>query len=266
MNFLKSFFSRNQNRNQYSFDEHPRLNLDNLPVAIYVIGDVHGELELLRILETKIVKDAIQFSGEKWIIMIGDLVDRGPKSADVIDHVMVRAPPDFKRVCLLGNHEMFFLRAFRGGLPIKTWMRYGGRETILSYLGVNSAQMSFIDDHSERELMDLLHAIVPQSHIEFLSSLPISILSTGYFFTHAGIRPGVELEMQSPIDLLMIRDDFIGKEIECDELIIHGHTIVEKVILNRNTINVDTGAYATRNLSCVRIVDGAPVSVLNTLT
>ena len=96
--------------------ERPRLFLDEMPAAIYAIGDIHGCHRQLKALEEKIVEDAAMIEGEKWLVCLGDYIDRGPASAMVLDHLIARPPAGFRRFCIAGNHEHIaydFIRKLR---------------------------------------------------------------------------------------------------------------------------------------------------------
>lgn len=235
------------------FDSHSRLKLGNAPEVVYAIGDIHGELDLLLELERKIIDDAHGIEGEKWIVYIGDFIDRGPKSAQVIDHLLKGPPEGFTRYCLLGNHEYYMLGALRGELLVETWMQYGGRETLMSYYG-SGLPYGLLDGRKKnKQQIEFMESIIPQSHVDFLSTLTLSITIPGYFFVHAGIRPQIGLDDQKPMDLLTARDGFIDKNIDCGAMIVHGHTIVEEAAVEMGKVSIDTGAYATRILTAARI-------------
>lgn len=266
INFFKNkYLDNSKPQINDEFENHPRLRFDTWPSVIYAIGDIHGEYELLVELEAKIFADSLHVKGEKWIILIGDLIDRGINSSKVIEHVMKPLGNDFKRISLLGNHELFLLRALSGKMPIKTWLDYGGFETLYSYTQEDLSQVSKWRNESETKLRMTLSNTIPQHHHQFLSSLPLSVEIPGYFFTHAGIRPNVELKDQDPMDLLMIRDEFISKHHGCDKIIVHGHTITkDNVRVKDHAINIDTGAYATRKLTAVKLQNGANPVFTNT--
>src|SRR6266566_5297782 len=86
-----------------------RLKFDEWPAAIYAIGDVHGCIDQLLALEQRIIDDGAGFAGEKWIVTLGDYIDRGPSSGAVLDHIASPPPAGFKRFALIGNHEQLLL-------------------------------------------------------------------------------------------------------------------------------------------------------------
>ncbi len=100
-----------------------------------------------------------------------------------------------------------------------------------------------------------LRAVLPDTHRAFLASLRTSYTHGGYFFCHAGVRPGVALAQQSETDLLWIREDFLGSTMDFGKIVVHGHTPVEAPDVRPNRINIDTGAFITGQLTCV-VLDG----------
>lgn len=257
-------FGRKQAFLDTHFDSHDRLVFDSAPEVIYAIGDIHGELELLVELEQRIIEDADSINGEKWIVYIGDFIDRGPQSAQVIDHLLNGPPEGFKRFCLLGNHEFYMLAARQGQLPVKTWMGYGGRETLASYYG-SGLPFDITDGRKKnKQLLEFMESIIPQTHIDFLSSLTLSIKIPNYFFVHAGIRPDIGINDQQAMDLLTARDGFIDNNIDCGFTIVHGHTIVEEAACAGGKVSIDTGAYATRVLTAARIEQNLHPTFLDT--
>lgn len=264
MKFLTNIFRKKEKYDDALFDGHSRLTLGDVPEVIYAIGDIHGELELLLELERKIIEDAYGIKGEKWIVYIGDLVDRGPKSAQVIDHLLKGPPEGFTRYCLLGNHEYYMLAAGRGELPVETWMSYGGRETLMSYYG-GGLPFDFLNGRKKnKQQLEFMESIIPQTHIDFLSTLTLSITIPGYFFVHAGIRPQIGLDDQQPMDLLTIRGGFVDKDIDCGAIVVHGHTIVDEAVFERGKVSIDTGAYATRILTAARIEQNLQPTFIDT--
>lgn len=244
-----------------SGDGLQRLAFDEEPAAIYVIGDVHGCLDLLVALEKTIVADAANFSGERWIVMLGDVIDRGEQSARVLDHLLEPAPAGLRRFCLTGNHEAMMLDFLRRPSPNSPWLEFGGRETLLSYgVPIESLMHSRFGAREARQIVDIY---VPRDHIEFLESLPVMIETPSTVLVHAGIRPGVRLEDQSDSDLIGYRDNFEAAYEDLGRLVVHGHTIREEPLVTPNRIAIDTGAYFTGRLTAVRIVPNGPPMLLS---
>jgi len=228
---------RSQGRQKLFFDRRPEL--------IYVIGDVHGCMSLLRKMESIIAADAEACEGEKWIVLLGDYVDRGPESAAVLDHLLARPPAGFRRFCLAGNHEQLMLSYLAAPDSNHFWLGLGGHDTLRSYGLYEMAERS-------SSMKALLESHVPSEHVDFLQTAPSLLAVPGFVFVHGGIRTGVALEEQADEDLLWLRPS-PDTTSPANVIIVHGHTPVDDVEISQGRINVDTGAYATGLLSCVRI-------------
>jgi len=215
----------------------------------YAIGDVHGRLDLLRDLLRRIEQDNADRSGAKtYLIFLGDLVDRGPHSCGVIDHLLAHPPSFARTIFLKGNHEEFFLRVLTGEDEIVAdWLAYGGYECIESY-GVNKG---WALNASPSAIVDRLRVAVPEAHKQFLVGMADTFRFGDYLFVHAGIRPGVPLEQQSGKDLRWIRDGFLDDSTDHGLTVVHGHTIVERPEVHTNRIALDTGAYRSGVLTAI---------------
>lgn len=217
----------------------------------YAIGDVHGRLDLLNNLLARIEEDVAAKPARKvTIVFLGDLIDRGPSSAEVVERLRTYAPNGAKTVFLMGNHEEVMLRAIGGEAAIvPSWLRFGGIETLASY-GLDARTLKTC---GEAEQVAAIAGAVPQSHVRFLESFADSVSFGDYLFVHAGIRPGVDLSQQSRTDLRWIRDPFLGDESERDFIVVHGHTISPEVEVTPNRIGIDTGAFHTGVLTALSI-------------
>lgn len=238
----------------------PRLSAAERPALIYAVGDVHGCLDALKGLEAKIVADAAGRPGEKWLVMLGDYVDRGPQSAQVLDHLTAPPPPGFTRICLRGNHEAAMLAALRDGASIERWLAFGGEATLASY-GLNATQISMLAGPGKaRNKLQLLQAYVPDEHVGFLTGLPVMLSVPGYVFVHAGLRPGVTLDRQRDSDMLWIRDEFLAADHDFGVTVVHGHTPAVEPFLSAHRIGIDTGCFASGRLTGLRVdAEGATV-------
>ena len=219
--------------------------------AVYVIGDVHGCLDELLTLERMISADAAAMSAKKLIIMLGDYVDRGPASAQVIDHLIDTCPEGFERLCLTGNHDMAMLGYLEGSLALSTWLQMGGDATLLSY-GIDVEYLKLIYK-SQRRLDQVIRSAIPERHAEFLRTLPILISAGNILFVHAGIRPSLTIQEQKDEDLVFIRSEFFDNCQLLKYWVIHGHTPIDKATQIGKRFNLDTGAYSTGKLSALRI-------------
>lgn len=218
---------------------------------VYAIGDIHGNLDLLSDLIRKIDADsAARSPARTTIIFLGDLVDRGPDSAGVIEAAMGLAQNgDGPTVRFLkGNHEEVFQRAASGDeRALRHFIRMGGRETILSY----PISEPDYDELTIEELAQRLLTLVPRAHVDFVTDFENCIVIGDYAFVHAGIKPGVPVAQQKTGDLRWIREGFINDNSPHDKMIVHGHTIFDEVDMQPNRIGVDTGAYRTGRLSAL---------------
>ncbi len=212
--------------------------------VIYAIGDIHGRADLLASMHEAIERDWRARPAERRAeIYLGDYIDRGPDSSTVI--AMLRARMRQRNVMALsGNHEAVLLHFLDGRISDREWLGWGGASTALSY-GVNPSR--------EAILSAALARAVPLEDIRFLNALRPSFRYGPYFFAHAGVLPNRTLEEQVPDDLLWIRRPFLDHTGPFGAIVVHGHTPKEEPEFRPNRINLDTGAYATHRLSCLRI-------------
>ena len=220
----------------------------------YAIGDIHGRLDLLEDLLAKIHAELQHYpSARTLLIFVGDLIDRGPSSAQVIERLRTYSRTGIQPVFLLGNHEEVLLRILRGDAELITkWRWFGGAECLQSY-GVDPQQLAHV---SETEALAVVRSAIPRDHVEFLESFVDSCRFGDYLFVHAGIRPGVQFDQQSQADLRWIREPFLLDDTDHGFVVVHGHTIRDEVEERPNRIGIDTGAYRTGILSALAIEGG----------
>ena len=220
---------------------------------LYAIGDVHGRFDLLMSLLTKISDHSSdRAQRDTGIVLLGDLIDRGPQSAKVIEFVRKVRPNDFRLYSLLGNHEELMMNAMGGDLrAFATWFRNGGRATAASY-GLTPSQLDQLPP--EGTLEELIKA-VPPAHLTLMKSFADSIRFGDYLLVHAGVRPGVELARQSPKDLRWIRSPFLESAADHGFVVVHGHSASLEIEEKDNRIGIDTGAYETGVLTALWIED-----------
>lgn len=219
---------------------------------LYAVGDIHGRLDLLEDLLARIERDsASQPPARTFVVFLGDLIDRGPQSAGVVERLRTYAPPnDGRAIFLSGNHEEVFMRILAGDTRLLSdWLKFGGSECAESY-GIDSEKLGGIDAAAA---VELIRSKVPRSHREFLKSFGDTFRFGDYLFVHAGIRPGVGLESQDRTDLRWIRDPFLSDNSEHGFVVVHGHTIVSSVEERPNRVGIDTGAYRTGILTAIII-------------
>jgi len=223
--------------------------------TIYAVGDIHGRVDCLRRAHALIDRDAAaRGASAPTEVYIGDYVDRGPDSKGVIDLLTERARAA-SPVFLRGNHELVMESFLSGRVDFADWRPLGGLETILSY-GVDARALLQRGRVEPRHLAEKM----PLSHVRFLAGLQDLHTIGCYCFTHAGLRPGVAIALQSEQDLAWIRKDFLAYRGSFGSVVVHGHTPTRRVDFRSNRINIDTGAYLTNRLSVLRIdADGPAV-------
>lgn len=218
----------------------------------YAIGDIHGRLDLFAALTAAIEQDNRENTpADTTMILLGDLIDRGPDSAGVIRHAR-----EWQNRChvryLIGNHEEMMLDAFKSVNIMRHFLKHGGRETILSY-GVSEKQFN---NATTAELQQMMKDLVPKSDREFVKSFEEMITLGDYLFVHAGIDPEVPMDQQRTRDTRWIREPFLNSTKKHTHLVVHGHTIVENIVERPNRIGLDTGAYRFGKLTAL-VLEGS---------
>ena len=228
---------------------------------VYAIGDIHGCLEHLDALIEGIDADIAAHPVDTvHLILLGDLVDRGPDSKGVVKRAMQLAEERGARV-LGGNHEDMFLLAFKKPSALRSFLRYGGRETLLSY-GIDKRELR---ESEIEELQAMMEERVPKKHRKFLKGLGDQLRIGDYVFVHAGIDPDIPLAEQRTHDMRWIREPFLSFDGEHEAVIVHGHTITDGIDVRRNRIGVDTGAYDSGVLTAL-VLEGTERRILSTKT
>jgi serine/threonine protein phosphatase 1 len=223
--------------------ERPQPDLEPL---IYGVGDIHGMSDLLSHLLVEIEADSAACGHPAMVVFLGDVVNRGPKTRQVLDR-LVAGPtrPGDRWVVLCGNHEEMMLEALTVGNAntFQRWLKMGGMQTLASYGGTRKQATP----ERARDLVD-------PAHLRFLAGLPLIHIAGDYLFVHAGVEPGVPLQQQDAAKLLTIRGRFLKKAHGLPFTVIHGHTPTDgRPRLGPGRIGVDTGAYFTGILTAVAI-------------
>ena len=220
-------------------------------MRLYVVGDIHGRADLLRELHDRIKADASDrpASTSAILVYLGDYIDRGYGSRDVIDMLVSDPFPDFERVFLKGNHDDALLQFLQEPATGISWFGIGGLQTLLSY-AVSVPSGVATSDRLE-EVRRRLKAALPKAHLDFLSRLQLSYEAGDYFFAHAGILPNRSLARQDPEDFLWGDDAFLKFEKMHEKIIVHGHFITSEPDIRANRIGIDTGAYFSNQLTCL---------------
>jgi serine/threonine protein phosphatase 1 len=220
---------------------------------VYAVGDVHGRFDLLqRLLRQIEADDQARGPADTHVVMLGDLIDRGAQSREVIEFFL-KGPPGFAQFhYVMGNHEEMLLKLSDDpDLELMLhYLRYGGRELFESY-GAPRAVL----DAPDQFAADTLTSYVPDPHRDFMRAMHDGIQFGDYFFTHAGIRPGVPIAQQDRQDLRWIRAPFLESREHHGVVVVHGHTVVDAAELLPNRIGIDTGAYMTGLLTAVGLED-----------
>lgn len=229
-------------------------------IRVYCIGDIHGRLDLLTDVHAKIADHVSAYTGQTYVVYLGDYVDRGPQSKQVVDHLINAPLKDVTYVYLLGNHEQTMLQFMYGsdmGLA-HDWFRFGGLATLQSY-GVT---LKGIPTNKDIDFIRAdLNEKCPLSHKQFYQTLVTHFELDGYYFVHAGINPKVKLAQQSIEDLLWIREPFLSSTRQHGKVIVHGHSVSEAPEILANRIGLDTGAYASNILTCA-VFQGPDITLL----
>lgn len=231
--------------------QHPRTNRGD---RLYVIGDVHGRYDLLLEALDRIERHhgARPMPEALYIVMLGDLVDRGPESARVLDYVHRVQSRTTGMVVIKGNHEEMMVRAADGepGL-MRAWIKSGGDDTLRSFgIAVPKDETEIATATTE-----LKRKIAPM--LDWLRTLPLTAQSGDYLFCHAGVRPGVPIKKQTRDDLLWIREEFLSNSDYHGAMIVHGHSVSTELEMRPNRIGIDTGAYRSGVLSVLYLEDDA---------
>ncbi len=218
-------------------------------LRIYAFGDVHGRFDLLEALYAEVRLDVARRPAARTAeIFLGDYIDRGRQSREVLEWLISASPATDERTCLLGNHEDMLLRVVDDPEATPTWLQNGGLATLISYGAVSPNDLSRL---TLAEARTAFLAAFPPKHRAFVERLPRLATAGGYLFVHAGLRPGRAVEDQDPDDLVWIREPFLSSDADFGMRIVHGHTPVATPEIRPNRINVDTGAVFTGRLTCL---------------
>lgn len=221
-------------------------------IRLYAIGDVHGRLDLLQSMHGLIRADLDHRPVHDWrIIHLGDYIDRGPNSKEVLDFLISASGRDERVISLLGNHDDGFLTYLATGDVAGIFAMHGGVDTARSY-GVD---IDFTDADSARHGHAALVRAVPQNHIDFIRTMPRSIAFGDFFFCHAGINPATPLDAQDPEELIWIRTPFLKWTALFEKVVVHGHTPQSAIDIQPNRVNLDTYAWKSGELSAI-VIDG----------
>jgi len=232
-------------------------------VVVYAVGDIHGRVDLLDRLLAKIREDAAaRPERRKVLVYLGDYVDRGLESRQVIDHLLSQGDDGIERVFLKGNHEDAMLRFLGDTASGSSWLTFGGDATLYSYgVDVFGQRPKGVEKLTYIQMQ--LQEKVPDQHRSFLENLVLHHEEGDYVFVHAGIRPGIPLDQQDNGDLMWIRNEFLGSRDDFGKIVVHGHSIKPEPDVQPNRIGIDTGAFASGVLTAL-VLSGAERDFLQT--
>ena len=217
---------------------------------IYAVGDVHGCRQAFERLMHAVRQDTrARAPAVTRLVLLGDVVDRGPDTAAVLESVMLYAKASGRFTVLMGNHEQLMAGALEGDHEtLALWLAVGGGDTLESF-GVDAG---LVREGATDALMAAAQKAVGVEIVTWLLRLPLTFRSGNVVFVHAGVRPGVTLERQEAKDLLWIREPFLSDDEPRDVLVVHGHTVhPEGADWRDYRIGIDTGAYKTGRLTAL---------------
>lgn len=231
-------------------------------LRVYAIGDIHGRLDLLTQMHETIRADAAQSGApHRCVVYLGDYIDRGLESRQVVDYLLDEPLEGFEPVYLMGNHEQVLLQFLEDPGVGPNWFFFGGDATLYSYRVPGASPA--IDAARLAKVQTGFQNALPPRHLAFYRDLAYQHRAGDYLFVHAGIKPGVPAERQSETDLLWIREEFLDSTADHGAIVVHGHTIAPEPVVRPNRIGIDTGAYASGKLTAL-VLEGAERRFLHT--
>jgi len=230
----------------------------------YAVGDIHGRADLLLLmmerLEARLDIDT-RPAGPPIVVFLGDYVDRGPDSRQVIDLLLSDRPAGFERHYLRGNHEQIMQGFMDDPMSARAWVLQGGAETMMAYGVTPPAPMSATPEEWQAVAAALREAVPPE-HVAFLNGLKRYVELGECAFVHAGVDASRPLDQQSDEDLYWVRERFLASKRQFSHRVIHGHTPTDKPYADARRVGVDTGAYASGTLTAARL-EGEEVSFVS---
>lgn len=199
---------------------------------ILAVGDIHGCYDKLQQLLSEYVPG---LPPNTRLVFLGDYVDRGPQSREVVERLIRLKEERPDTVLLLGNHEHMLLNAHEGR-DVMLWEVNGGAETLASY------------DLEEHQVSQ-----IPPAHIEFMQALELYHETDNYIFVHGGLRPGINLSDQSGHDIIWIRESFFLAQPTWERTVVFGHTPFPTPFRRPGMIGIDTGAVYNNTLTCLKL-------------
>jgi|AntRauTorcE11898_2_1112593.scaffolds.fasta_scaffold02795_3 serine/threonine protein phosphatase 1 len=251
---MKKLLSRLLPRTGTSRQAQPAFTAPVAPDRSFVaIGDIHGRADLLGDLERRLEAEC-----PGWpVVFLGDYVDRGEQSREVLERLMAVSEEDKPEVtCLMGNHERMLLDMLDNPeRATSRWLRNGGLQVLASF-GVALPRRNSANPAALNDMRDALATAMGDSMIAWLRARPLRWQNGNVWALHAGADPRHPISEQTEDILLWGHPDFQSCPRADGQWIVHGHTIVDIPYAVNGCIAVDTGAYATGRLSAAVIGDG----------
>ena len=206
---------------------------------IIAISDIHGHLHTFKAL----IMEQLALTKDDQLFLLGDYIDRGPASKEVLDFIMYLQENGYQVNCLLGNHEQMMIESYQGSrVEYSNWLWNGGEDTMRSFRVKNLEE-------------------IPDKYWQFLDSLPCFIETEEYIFVHAGINFRSPEPFEDFESMLWIRKWYqnINPELLNGKMIVHGHTPIEKgnIIAKLDNVpkpfavNIDSGCYFYGDLCAI---------------
>lgn len=230
----------------------------------YVMGDVHGRLDLLQDLWGQICADMASAPATVHVVGLGDTIDRGPDSAGVLGFLqdLPPAPRAYVPVWLRGNHEQAMLDFLDSGGTQAAWLDWGGIAALQSY-GIAVRTPDGRARGAPALCAELTEVLAGRGDVDFLRRTKLYFTLGSWLMVHAGVRRGLAPRDQLAHDLLMIRDEFLGQPHMLPYRVIYGHTPTPAPKVEDDKVGIDTGAYRTGVLTCA-VLEGDGMRFLQT--
>jgi len=247
---MKSRIIRMFDRNAPQPGAHGPLPPPRPDEPFLAIGDVHGRADLVIELDGLVEAEC----PGRTVVFLGDYVDRGEHSREVLELLMALSPDSAPPViCLAGNHESMMLEFLdQPETAARRWLRNGGLQTLASF-GAAPPAGGLDDPETLVVLRDRLACAMGDEMIAWLRARPLMWHSGNVWAVHAGADPDLPMAEQAPQTLLWGHAGFLRGQRSDGQWVVHGHTVVDRPQVRDGRIAVDTGAYATGRLSAAII-------------
>ena len=218
----------------------------------YAIADLHGAFDLLKSALAAIERHGAA-AHRRTCVFLGDYVDRGPQSREIIERLMAGPPPGWRWICLRGNHEAWMVDSLNGRVDIQDWLRNGGDQTLLSY------QQPPVDGSDPSAVLS--------AHQNWIRALPLFQVDENRVYVHATLDPSLALNEQDEFTLTWERYPTRTVDIGWrDKHVVHGHDpFQDGPVLLKHRTNLDTLAWRTGRL-VVGVFDdakaGGPIDLI----